>query len=52
MRANWKNIARKREKLATVGNNRENEKQKEHTYKIGDEVLIVKKSYERTAKIG
>ena len=51
MRADWENIARSREKLAAIGNNRENEKRKEHKYKEGDKVLIVKKRYERSAKI-
>ena len=52
MRANWENIARKRDKLAEIGNRRENSKRKEHVYRVGDKVLIVRKKYERKRKIG
>ena len=51
MRTDWESIARSREKLATIGNKKENEKRIEHKYKVGDKILIVRKRYERTAKI-
>ena len=51
LRVDWENVARKRNKLATIGNERENSKRKEHTYAVDDKVLIVRRKYERTAKI-
>ena len=51
LRVDWENVARKRDRLAAIGNERENSKQKEHTYAVGDKVLIVRRKYKRTAKI-
>ena len=51
LRTDWEAIERKRLERAERDNVRENSKRKYHEYKVGDKVLIVRKSYERKPKL-
>ena len=46
----WALIKKQRREQSAANNKKENRGRREHTYKVGDLVLIVEKPYERTRK--